>query len=53
MNAEVERAVEGLLVFQHGEDDEVDLGFFGAQCGGNFQAVQAGQADIEDGDVGF
>lgn len=52
VNAEVERLVEGLLVFQHREDDDADAKFFGAQRGGDFEAGQAREIDVEHGHVG-
>ena len=44
---------EGFVVAEAGEHEAGELGHFGADFAADGDAVAVGEADVEDGDVGF
>ncbi len=44
---------EGFVVAEAGEHEAGELGHFGAQVAADADAVAVGEADVQDGDVGF
>jgi hypothetical protein len=53
LNPEIDGAIERLFLLIHRENDDLRRQFFVLQPARDFQAGQAGQVDVEHGDIGL